>query len=327
MGAWSDAELPPVVEPMLATPGPVPEGPGWSCEIKWDGVRALIACAGDRWRVRSRSGREISASFPELAVLPDLLDGRRVTLDAELVVLDPAGVPDFPRVMRRVGVTRPGERLLRQLPAIAYVFDVLYLDGEPLTGLAYRRRRDLLDGLALQGPGVCTPPYFLDAAAEVYAVAADRGFEGVVCKRLDSLYQPGHRSKEWRKTVIPHLVDVVVCGWLPGRGRLRDTIGALLLGAYDAAGRLRYVGRVGSGLTSVQRQQLRSRLAPLRRATAPLHAEAAAMADATWVEPRLVAQVAYRTWTQPSMHLRHPVFRALHEDRDASAAQLPESLS
>jgi len=265
----------------------------------------------------------MGSSFPELAVLPELLHGRRVALDAELVVLDRDGVPDFPRVMQRVGVARPDARQLRRAPVAAYVFDLLHLDDESLTGLTYRHRRDLLEGLGLQTPVVCTPPYFVDAAGEVYDVAVERGLEGVVCKRLDSLYLPG-RSKAWRKTVIPHLADVIVCGWLPGRGRLRDTIGALLLGAYDAAGRLRYVGRVGSGLTGAQRQNLRQRLDPIRRTTPPLHAEAAAMAEATWVEPQLVAQVAYRTWTQPGMQLRHPVFRAVHEDRDTSAATLPD---
>ncbi|GIE81991.1 hypothetical protein Aph02nite_79410 [Actinoplanes philippinensis] len=124
--------------------------------------------------------------------------------------------------------------------------------------------------------------------------------------------------------MIPHEADVVVCGWIPGRGRLRDTIGALLVGAYDRAGRLHLVGRVGSGLSGASRQQLQQQLAPLRRPQPPAgHAEAMAMTEATWVDPQVVARIAYRSWTSGTQ-LRHPVYRGVLDDRDISAAQMPE---
>ncbi|MFF5075969.1 non-homologous end-joining DNA ligase [Actinoplanes sp. NPDC000266] len=309
---------------MLATPGPVPVGAGWAAEIKHDGMRAGVTASGGRWRVHSRTGRDVTDHFPEVAVLPELLGGRRAALDGELVALDAAGVSDFSRLQQRIGVRDPGPRLLRAAPVTLYLFDLLVLGDRELLATPYGERRSLLEELDLRGAGVETPPSFPGAAAEVYAAAREHGLEGVVCKRLASPYTPGLRSKTWVKTVIPHTADVVVCGWLPGRGRLRDTIGALIVGAYDGAGRLHLVGRVGSGLSGASRQQLEQRLTPLRRSRPPAsHAEIAAMAEATWVEPEVVARIAYRSWTGGTQ-LRHPVYRGVLDDRDPSCARLPE---
>lgn len=323
MPARSEITLPPRVEPMLATPGAVPAGPGWTAEFKWDGMRGLVSAAGDRWRLLTRTGRDASAAFPELAVLPQLLGGRDVTLDAEVVTLDAGGRPSFSLLQRRMTVRNPTVGLLRRVPASLYVFDVLHLDGRATTAEPYRRRRELLEDLALHGAAVSTPPCFPDAGAEVLAVATERGLEGVVCKRDDSHYLPGRRSPAWVKTVIPHTADVVVCGWLPGRGRLSGSLGALLLGAYDRAGRLHYVGRVGTGMTGEERRRLLAELADVRRGGAPLHAEAVNTSAATWVEPVLVARVAYRTWTPQTM-LRHPSWRGLQPDHEPDQALLPD---
>jgi bifunctional non-homologous end joining protein LigD len=321
MGATS---LPPTIAPMLATPGPVPTGAGWAAEVKHDGMRAVVTAAAGRWRVRSRTGQDITTVFPELAVLPDLLGGRRVVLDGEVVVRDAAGASDFSRLQQRIGVREPGAPLLRAAPVTLCVFDLLVIDQHEVITAPYRERRSMLEDLRLCGAGVDTPPSFADAAAELYAAAREHGLEGIVCKRLTSPYTPGHRSRTWVKTVIPHVADVVVCGWIPGRGRLRDTIGALVVGAYDRAGRLHLVGRVGSGLSGAARQQLRQRLAPLHRSSPPAgHAESVAMAEASWVEPQVVARIAYRSWTGATQ-LRHPVYRGVLDDRDATSARLPD---
>ncbi|MFI5938627.1 hypothetical protein [Actinoplanes sp. NPDC051494] len=115
----------------------------------------------------------------------------------------------------------------------------------------------------------------------------------------------------------------MVCGWLPGRGWLHNSLGALLLGAYDRHGRLHYVGRVGTGMTAAERRRLLAELAGVRRGGAPLHAETVNTTAATWVEPVLVARVAYRTWT-PQTHLRHPSWRGLQPDHEPTQALLPD---
>ncbi|MBB3097832.1 bifunctional non-homologous end joining protein LigD [Actinoplanes campanulatus] len=309
---------------MLATPGSVPTGEGWAVEVKHDGIRAAVTAADGRWRLRSRAGRDISSAFPELGVLPDLLGGRRVALDGELVALDASGVSDFSRLQHRIGVNEPSTQILRAVPVTLYVFDLLVIDQQDIMAAPYAERRAMLEELQVHGTAVDTPPSFTDAAAEVYAAAQEHGLEGIVCKRLTSPYNPGQRSRNWVKTVIPHEADVVVCGWLPGRGRLRGAIGALVVGAYDRAGELHLVGRVGSGLSGASRQRLQQQLAPLRRSDPPAgHAESVAMADATWVDPQVVARIAYRSWTGRNQ-LRHPVYRGVLTDRDASVAQMPD---
>ena len=310
---------------MLATPGTVPQGPGWSAEFKWDGMRAIVSSADGRWRLLTRTGRDATDVFPEFAVLPHLLAGLGVTLDAEIVALDVSGRPDFALLQQRIGVRDPDAGLRRRVPVALYVFDVLHLDGSETVSEPYLRRRELLAGLALHTPVIDTPPHFPGAGAEVLAVATERGLEGVVCKRDDSRYTPGRRSPAWIKTVIPHTADVVVCGWLPGQGRLQGSLGALLLGAYDRRGRLHYVGRVGTGFTSAERHRLQTELAGVRSTTAPVHAEALNTAAVTWVEPVLVARVAYRTWT-PQAQLRHPSWRGLQPDHEPEAVLLPDDI-
>jgi bifunctional non-homologous end joining protein LigD len=288
-------------------------------------MRGLASAAGGKWRLLTRTGRDAWQAFPELAVLPDLMGGRDVTLDGEIVALDASGRPSFALLQRRMAVRRPDDGLLRRVPVTFYVFDVLHLDGKATTGEPYRDRREQLESLALHAPVIATPPNFPDAGADVLTVATDQRIEGVVCKRDDSRYLPGRRSPAWIKTVIPHTADVVICGWLPGRGRLHGSLGALLLGAYDRQGRLHYVGRVGTGLTGVERSRLETELTGVRRMTAPVHAESVSTAAANWVEPVLVARVAYRTWT-PQAQLRHPSWRGLQPDHEPAQALLPDDV-
>ena len=222
-------------------------------------------------------------------------------------------------------VRRPCPARLRWVTVTMYVFYVLHLDCRATIGAAYRERRQQVESLALHTTVIATPPCFPDAGAEVMAVAADQAMEGVVCKRDDSPYLPGRRSPTWIKTVIAHTADVVICGWLPGRGRLHGSLGALLLGAYDRHGRLHYVGRVGTGLTGTERHRLQTELTGVRRSTAPVHAESVNTAAANWVEPVLVARVAYRTWT-PQAHLRHPSWRGLQPDHEPGQVLLPDDV-
>src|SRR5688572_4553308 len=165
--------LPSAIAPMLATPGPVPVGAGWAAELKHDGMRAGVTAVDGRWRLRSRTGQDITGAFPELAVLPDLLSGRRVALDGELVVLNTAGASDFALLQQRIGVRDPSPRLLRAAPATLYVFDLLVIDQQEVMAAPYTERRAMLEDLRLQDAGVDTTPAFVDGAAELYAAAQE----------------------------------------------------------------------------------------------------------------------------------------------------------
>nr|WP_232075574.1 hypothetical protein [Phytohabitans suffuscus] len=170
-----------------------------------------------------------------------------------------------------------------------------------------------------------TPPSWTDdRGADLMAAAGEQGLEGVVAKRLDSPYQPGIRSRLWVKTPRNATTEVVVCGWKPGAGRRSGIIGALLLGAHDRAGRLVYLGKVGTGFTHRMLADLGERLGPLRRADPPFDGPVPRpdARDATWVEPRLVGDVEYRTLS-PDGRLRHPAWRGLRSDKDPRQVAVP----
>ena len=317
-GTWVVmVDLPAMVRPMLATPGPPPAGPGWSVEFKWDGIRAAVATApGGRVRMWSRNGNDVTASYPELATGPaaEALGERGpVLLDGEIVALDERGRPTFARLTQRMHVRAPSAELVTRVPVQLYVFDV------PEPGPSYDERRAALEALDLGAvPHVAVPPAYVDVpAAELLDVARAHGLEGVVAKRRRSRYEAGRRSAAWVKTALTTTQEVVVGGWSPGQGRRSGMVGSVLMGAYDRAGRLRYLGMVGTGFTDAALRQLAERLAPLAVAKSPFDDEVPApeARAARWVRPEVVGEVVYRVLT-PDLRLRHTSWRGVRVDRD-----------
>ena len=309
--------LPSRLSPMLACTGPVPPGPGWAFEFKWDGVRALGFVEGGRLRLLSRNDRDVTAAYPELRSAAEWLGSTQVVLDGEIVALDPTtGRPDFGLLQRRMHVDRPGlaARLARQVPAQWFVFDVLHLDGRPLLDEPYATRREVLESLDLP---FAVPPSLREDGAAVLQASRAQGLEGIVAKRLRSPYRPGQRSDDWVKVKVVHRQEVVIGGWEPGEDGRTGSIGALLLGTYDDAGGLRYAGQVGTGFTQQTLHDLARLLAPLRRETSPFADEVPRPAArlAVWVQPELVAEVEYGSWTRDG-RLRHPAYKGLRADCD-----------
>lgn len=308
---------------MLATPGPVPEGEGWAYEMKWDGVRAVVAVGDGLVRAMSRNAKDITAGYPELVALPGQVAGRRMLLDGELVALDPSGRPSFPLLQHRMHVRLPAARLVTRVPVLFYLFDLLYLDRANTVEWPYERRREALESLELSDGPASVPPRFSGNGHTVLETAREYGLEGVVAKRLDSRYEPGRRSRTWIKTPINMTTEVVLGGWKPGAGRRAGSIGSLLLGAYDDAGRLRYIGHVGTGFTDAELRRLAGLLAPRERDSSPFDEPVPRefARDAHWVTPDLVGEVLYRTVT-PDRRLRHPSWRGLRPDKRPDEARL-----
>ena len=305
---------------MLATAGAPPSGPGWAFEFKWDGVRAIAAVAGDQLRLFSRNGNDITGGYPELTVLGELVGGRPVLLDGEIVTLGQAGRPEFGLLQQRMHVRSPSPELVARVPISYYVFDLLDLDGHRLLKRSYQQRRELLAALDLNNgsPLVREPPNYPDVTGRaLLEVARQHGLEGVVGKRSGSRYEPGRRSPAWIKTALFHTQEVLVGGWTPGQGRRAGTLGALLLGAHDEQGRLRYLGDVGTGFTEAMLADLLTRLTALEQPDSPFdepvpreHAR-----RARWVRAELVGEVEYRSVTL-DRRLRHTAWRGLRTDKD-----------
>jgi bifunctional non-homologous end joining protein LigD len=305
------------LQPMLATPSGLPGDDGWAYEMKWDGMRVLITVEGGRIRLASRRGNDVTARYPELRGLGEALGTIEAVLDGEVVALDDDGRPSFERLQPRMHVAAPAKvrQLVARTPVVVMLFDVLWLEGHSTLELPYRERRRLLERLGLGGPAWQTPPSHEGDGAGVLRTAAELGLEGVVAKRLDSPYRPGERSPAWRKVKVVNGQELVVGGFLPGKGRLDERLGSLLVGYYDAD-ELRYAGRVGSGIDETEREQLEEALAPLRRATSPF-SDPPRLAEAAWVEPELVVEVGFAEWTSVGS-LRAPRYRGRRDDKDPS---------
>ena len=270
------------MRPMLAaTASGIPAGPEWVHEVKWDGMRILAEVASGRLRLWSRTEREVTVAFPELAALADL--GHDVLLDGEVVVMVDS-VPSFEALAERLHVQdrRKAATLAARRPASYLVFDLLRLDGIDLIGRPFAQRRASLEALGLAGPHWQVPPTFTDGAT-LLAATAEQGLEGVVSKRLDAPYRPGRRSDAWLKTPHRGTLSVVVGGWRVEEGRA----GAALL----------------------------ADLRPLMTAASPFATEVPGVdaAGTTWVRPELVADVN-SLGVNTSGRLRQPSYRGRRLD-------------
>lgn len=315
--------LPRSLVPMKATSGELPLGEPWRYEVKWDGMRALVFVDDGSVRVQSSNERDVTASWPELAGLAAALPVGAALLDGELVATDAQGRPSFGRLQQRMHLTRPADVAAKaaEVPVTYVVFDLLHLDGTDLMGLPLAERRRLLDQVLDPGPRWQRSPLHDDGEALLEAARA-QGLEGVVAKRLDSVYEPGKRVRTWLKVKVRQQQELVVGGWVPGEGSRAGRIGALLLGYHDAPGTggpLRFAGRVGTGFTEAELRRLEGLLAPLATDVCPFDPPpppAELRRGPRWVRPELVAEVAYGEWTHDG-RLRHPSYLGLRTDKAA----------
>ena len=266
--------------------------------------------------LRSRAGNDLTASYPELAELGELLIEHAVVLDGEIVALGRNGAPHFGTLQHRMGVTRPRDvaAVRREIEVAYYVFDVLYLDGVSLLRKNYDDRRRVLEAMRLHGEYVSVPDQFPGPATAALAESDRRHLEGIVAKRANSLYEPGKRPGTWIKIKLWRTQDVVVVGWRPGAGRRAGGIGSLLLGVNGPEG-LEYAGRVGTGFTDAALDALLRRLEPLQRKTSAVASTVPAedARDAVWVRPSLVGEVEYSEVTVDH-RLRQASWRGVRED-------------
>jgi bifunctional non-homologous end joining protein LigD len=318
MSMRAEEPLPAAISPMLAVLRPtVPADDGWSFEMKWDGVRAVVTVDDGAVRITSRNLKDATVSYPELSVLGATLPGRRVVLDGEIVLFDPTGRPDFGLLQRRMHVASApaAAALARTDPVVLLAFDLLYEDGTNLMPRPYVERRARLEALGLNAPSWQVPPAFDGSGREAVRASEAARLEGVVAKRNASPYRPGRRSPDWVKVKNLRTQEVVIGGWAPGKGRREGTVGSLLLGLPEQ-GRLRYVGQVGTGFTDELLDDLLARLRPDSTETCPFDPPPPRpdARDAFWVRPRLVGEVRFTEWTGDG-RLRHPAWRGLRPDK------------
>ena len=305
------AAMPDRIEPMLANIGDHPfSDPNWLFEIKWDGVRAMAHIENAKLTLRARHGADITARYPELASLPAALSPQQAILDGEIAALDERGHSDFGRLQERMHVRAPSESLISRVPAVYFAFDLLHCDGYDLRRSPLIERKQLLQRLLHTSERFRFSDHQLEKGKELFELARENGLEGIVAKRIDSIYV-SERSLSWLKLKVTQTLDAVIGGWTAARtGAL--PLGSLLLGLYEGK-RLRFIGHVGSGFDAKKMKQLSGKLKEIETSSSPFAAVPETNEKPFWVIPKLVARVKYGAWTQEGA-LRHPVFVGLRED-------------
>ncbi|MDD4651629.1 MAG: non-homologous end-joining DNA ligase [Methanothrix sp.] len=301
------------IKPMLAVSGQPFSSADWIFEPKIDGTRSLADISKEGVRLYNRRQIDITSRYPEIAealVRVELESG--FMLDGEIAVFVD-GRPSFAALARR---EHQSERmridyLASALPASYVVFDILFAKGKSVMDLPLRERKRLLLEALPECENVTISDSFAEKGEDYFRAALKMGIEGVMAKRLDSLYQPGTRSPDWVKIKKSLKLDLVVGGFIPGKGARAPYFGGLLLGAYSQ-GRLYYVGRVGSGFAD---DELKEIAAGFSYQDHSPFSNATPTPQARWVEPDRVVQVAALEVTEDG-HLRAPVFLRTRDDKE-----------
>jgi bifunctional non-homologous end joining protein LigD len=310
-------EMPDGIEPMLAKPGTLPRHPeDWAFEVKWDGVRATVRSQPGRFHLFSRAGNDITPAYPELRALNRQLSSHEAILDGEIVAFDDDGRPSFQALQSRMHARGAHvRRLAEERPVTLMVFDVVWLDGHPLVDRPWTERREILEGLGLDGDHWQTPGAYVGQGEGLLAATAEQGLEGVIAKRTDAVYRPGRRSDAWIKVKNEQRQEFVVGGWLPGKGGRAGVLGSLQLGVHDDGGALRYAGGVGTGFDQATLKALTAKLERLERKTSPYEGRQPPK-GARFVTPSLVVEVRFAEWTSDGS-VRQGSYQGLRDDKDA----------
>jgi bifunctional non-homologous end joining protein LigD len=289
------------VTPMLATLEAKPfSRANWIYEEKYDGVRMLAYKEGLHVQLISRNSIDRTERYPKIAEAIRKLKAETIALDGEIVVFDSKHISRFQMLQQGKGE-----------PEYA-VFDCLFHEGKDLRRDPLRQRRKTLEGISgLDGRLFLSAKVGADGV-KAFQIARKRGYEGIVCKNLDSVYE-SRRSREWLKVKVQHEQEFVIGGYTKPQGA-RTVLGALLIGVYTKKG-LHFAGKVGTGFDEETLKSLRAKLRPLLAKESPFLGPVKER-DVTFVKPKLVAQISFTEWTKDEK-LRHPVYLGLRDDKQA----------
>ena len=317
------AAMPSVIHPMLATLVEEPfDGEQWLYEVKWDGYRATCFLKTGRAKLVSRNQNDLTVEFPEIAHAAQKLSVETAVLDGEIVALDEAGRSSFSLMQQRTGMTHPGKARAAKdmsVPIVYYVFDLLYLNGYNLMRVPLEQRKELLSGIVPRGGGLLRySDHHPGKGTALYAVARDKGLEGIVAKLRNGLYLQ-KRTREWLKIKITRRQECVIAGYTEPRGS-REYFGSLILGLYNKDGKLVHVGQAGTGFTHKSQEAMWKRLQKSASEQNPFGKKIDTSGRPPhWLKPELVAEIKFSELTHQGesgeIKMRTPVFEGLRFDK------------
>ena len=282
----------------------------WVLERKFDGERCVARKAGGDVRLESRTGKDLTGTYPEVSAAVGAQRSRDLLLDGEVVAYE-GDQTSFARLQQRLRVTRPSSEQVATYPVVYCVFDLLAVDGEDLTDRPFVERRAQLTRTIRSSPALQHTEAWSDDSERRFAEACQSGWEGLIAKRAAAPYVAG-RSKDWLKLKCVWEQEFVIGGFTDPTGSRTD-FGALLVGCYEQ-GSLRYAGKVGTGYTKATLRDLGARLRKLETAE-PAFVDARPIPRGVhWTRPDLVAQIGFAEWTSDA-RLRQPRFLGLRDDK------------
>ncbi len=323
--------MPTTIHPMLAESVAEPfDGTEWLFEIKWDGYRAIAFLESGKVRLVSRNQNDLTARYPELKDMAQLIKAKTAILDGEVVALDEEGKASFSLMQQRTGF-RPGRHRAAgnaDVPVLYYAFDLLYLDGYDWRRVPLEERKRKLASVLVAGDGVRYSDHYEERGKALFEIARKKGLEGIVAKRRASCYEE-RRSGEWLKIKIRHRLEAVIGGFTETKGS-RTHFGSLVLGLYDKQGRLIHVGQAGSGFNQKSLGEISKILTKLETNKNPFFGDVEALRKVSFVKPGLVAEIEFAEWTGGTSagsgpKLRAPVFLGLRDDKNPKECTLEQS--
>lgn len=289
-----------------------------------DGIRAISVLNKGTCRLLSRRSLDLTNQYPSLAKeLLQLTHGDMI-LDGEIIALNELGRPSLQQLQQRMNLMRAADitRAEQSVPVYYFVFDIVYAKDSTLTGVKLSDRKRVLKSLLKESKTVRHLNYFEDDGTLAYEVCVENGFEGIVAKRLDSLYEAGRRSNDWLKVKAQQTDEFVIVGFSQGQGSRSPYFGSLLLGAYNEQNKLVYCGSVGTGFDERLLKIMCIKMEPLRTKECPLLKKPDDEKKyANWLKPQLVAEIKFMDWTWDG-HLRTPVFMRLRDDKGPEDVRL-----
>jgi DNA ligase D-like protein (predicted ligase) len=291
----------------------VPEGPEWSYELKLDGYRLEVVRAKGETTLYSRRRNVLNQKFPYIAsALESLPEG--TVIDGELVATGPDGRPNFNLLQN----FRSAESHITY-----YAFDILVHMNRDLTMLPLSERRAILRSIIVPSDHVALSEVSNQTAAQMLSFVRSHGLEGIVAKRVDSVYQPGKRTGLWSKHRVNLGQEFVIGGYVPGTHGLDS----LVIGFYQGND-LYYAARVRAGFVPATRREVFAQIKGLTTTKCPFvnlpekqagrwgqGLTAEKMKECVWLRPEAVARIDFLEWTGAD-HLRHTKFVALRDDKD-----------
>jgi bifunctional non-homologous end joining protein LigD len=294
------------IKPMLASASKTPfDDKDWIYEIKWDGYRAITEIKDGEIRFYSRNGIDFSSRFPSIVQALKKIKHNAI-LDGEVVLLNEKNLPDFQKLQLY-------ENHLNY-PLLYYVFDILELKGKDTRSLSLLDRKTLVKELLKKNKTVRYCDHIDEHGIAFLEKAKEQGLEGIIAKRKDSLYTDGIRSKEWLKLKNVQSTEVLIAGYTAPRGG-RTHFGSLIL-ANKKGKKFVYRGHVGTGFSNEILKSLKQKMKPLETDDSPFDEKVSVNEKVTWLQPELVADIAYTEVTRDGI-FRHPAFLRLREEKSS----------